>query len=283
VILAIDARNKDIYLGFLELGSSGERRWLSKSRLGVLAGRRADDYALLFSLYADRAAETAGRPGGAHPPRVEGAWLSSVVPSLTRELAAAIRSAFGIACSVVGPGTKSGVKIRTDSPSEVGSDLVCEALAARALVRGPAIVVDFNSVIAFTAVGKGGELLGVAISPGVATSQAALRASAALLPEVSLAGPSAPAIGRNTAQSVRAGLLVGCEGMVERITRRQSEEMVAMGEALSPEEVEVIATGDEEGQAIAASLGLGRFVPDLVLEGLAILACRSASPAIALA
>ena len=48
-----------------------------------------------------------------------------------------------------------------------------------------------------------------------------------------------------------------------------------MGEADSPNAVAVIGTGGDEGRLIFASLGVGRFVPDLVLEGLAIIASRA--------
>jgi type III pantothenate kinase len=181
---------------------------------------------------------------------------------------------------------RTGVKIRTDVPSEVGSDLVCAAAAVRELVDGPCVIVDFDAAIAFSAIGRSGDFLGAAIAPGIGTAAAALREAAALLPEVPLAWPlpgrsddPGPAIGKSTAQSVRAGIGFGYAGLVDRIVRRQREELVALGEADTPEAVAVIGTGDEEGRELFSSLGLGRFIPELVLEGVAIIAARVAPAA----
>ncbi len=280
MLLALDVRNRAISVGFYErpsTGIPGTGRWLSRRRLGAMPGRSADEYALLLGSLAAEARGPAA--GGA----VDAAWMSSVAPSLGRELGRAVESAFGLTCTVVGPGVKTGVRIRSDVPSEVGSDLICAAAAARELVGGACVVVDFDAAIAFSAVGRSGDFLGAAIAPGLGTAAVALRAMAAQLPEVPIewsasghAEDSGSAIGRNTAQAVRAGMVIGFAGLVERVVRRQCEELAAMGEADSPEAVTVLGTGDEEGRELFASLGLGRFIPELALEGIAIIAARAA-------
>jgi type III pantothenate kinase len=269
LLLAIDARSRAISIGFFERdagASPGMGRWLSRRRLGAVPGRSADEYALLLRSLSGEAVL-----------RVDAAWMSSVAPSLGRELGRAVASAFGLPCSLVGPGVRTGVKIRTDMPSEVGSDLVCAAAAAKDLVGGPCVIVDFDAAIAFSAVGRSGDFLGAAIAPGIGTAAESLREAAALLPEVPLEGPRT-AIGKNTAQSIRAGIGIGYAGLVERIVRCQREELAAMGEADSPDAVAVVGTGGEDGRELLDSLGLGRFVPDLVLEGLAIIAARATPP-----
>jgi type III pantothenate kinase len=265
LLLAIDARNRAIAIGF----RSGSV-WLARHRIAAAPGRLADEYALLLRAFA-REAGPSGEAGGA---RVDSAWLSSVVPSLSVELRAAVASAFGLSCSAVGPGLRTGVRIRTDVPSEVGSDLVCAAAAARELARGACVVVDFDAAVAFSAIGRDGDFLGAAIAPGLGTAAESLRASAALLPAVPMEGPVV-AIGRTTAQSIRAGIGIGYLGLVESVVRAQAEELVALGEAESPGAVELLGTGGEEGRALLAALGRGRFVPDLVLEGLAIIAAKN--------
>jgi type III pantothenate kinase len=288
VLLALDARNRAVSIGFYEQAEAGlpyKGRWLSRRRLGAIPGRSADEYALLFrSLAAEAGLGIAGQ--GRRAQNVDAAWMSCVAPSLGRELGPAVGSAFGLTCATIGPGVRTGVKIRTDVPSEVGSDLVCAAAAVRELVDGPCVVVDFDAAIAFSAVGRSGDFLGAAIAPGIGTAAAAMRGAAALLPEVPLAWPTpgrsddpGPAIGKSTAQSVRAGIGIGYAGLVDRIVRRQREELAAMGEADAPEDVAVIGTGDEEGRELFSSLGLGRFVPELVLEGVAIIAARAAPAA----
>jgi type III pantothenate kinase len=277
VLLALDARSHAISIGFFEGDAgalAGKGSWLPRRRLGVISGRSADEYALLLRAFAKEAGSGAG---------VDEAWMSCVAPALGRELGRAVVSAFGLPCFLVGPGVRTGVKIRTDVPSEVGSDLVCSAAAARDIVGGPCVIVDFAAALAFSAIGRSGDFLGAAIAPGIGTAAESLRGAAALLPEVALAlsqagreDDPAPAIGKSTAQAVRSGIGIGYAGLVERIVRRQREELAALGEADSPEAVAVIGTGDEEGRALFASLALGRFVPDLVLEGLALIAARAA-------
>ena len=271
MLLAIDARNRSIYVGF-----RSEGKWLARKRIASVPARSADEYSLLFGAFAREL-----------PGVVNNAWVSSVVPSLTRELRGGVESAFGISCSFVGPGIRTGVRLRVDVPSEVGSDLVCAAVAAADIAKRAAVVVHFDAAIAFSALGRTGDFLGAAIAPGFYTGIESLRASAALLPEVALGqsfvldGPSASgigqAIGKNTAQSVRAGVLLGYTGLVERIVGAQVAELVASGEADAPGDVAVIGSGGEEGRAIFATLGIGQFVPDLVLKGLALIAERSSS------
>ena len=144
----------------------------------------------------------------------------------------------------------------------------------RVRLAGGKAVVDFDAAIAFSAIGREGDFLGAAIAPGVDTALESLRASAALLPEVQLEGPVA-AIGKNTPQSIRAGICIGYAGLVDRVARSQAEELVALGEADSPDAVTLLGTGGEEGRAILAAIGRGRFIPDMVLEGIAIIAAKN--------
>jgi type III pantothenate kinase len=278
VLLAIDARNRAISIGFRDAG-----KWAAKRHIAAAPARSADEYEFILASFAERLEG-----------KVDEAWMSSVVPSLARPLREAVGAAFGVECRTVGPGVRTGVRIRTDIPSEVGSDLVCAAAAAADLARGPAVVVHFDAAVAFSALGRSGDFLGAAIAPGFYTGIESLRASAALLPEVALAQYAAgafggarpeaeragipvgfgPAIGKNTIQAVRAGMTLGYAGLVERLARAQSEELVALGEAGSTKEVALLGSGGEEGAAIFAELGKGRFVPDLALEGLALIASR---------
>jgi type III pantothenate kinase len=267
VLLAIDARNRAIAIGFRSEGA-----WLIRRRIAAAPLKSSDEYALLLRAFAQEAGLALIGGGGAS--RVDSAWMSSVVPSLTRELRAGVLSAFGLPCSIIGPGVRTGVKIRTDVPSEVGSDLVCAAAASRGLVRGACVIVDFDAAIAFSAIGREGEFLGVAIAPGIETAALSLRASAALLPEAARGGGTA-AIGKNTAQAIWAGIDIGYAGLVERIVRSQAEELVALGEADRPEAIAVIGTGGEEGRVPFAALGRGSFVLDLSLEGIALIADKN--------
>jgi len=265
VLLALDARNGSVSVGFRADG-----RWLTIKKLGAHAGRSPDEYAILLKAIAGEA-----RPGGNEGRPVARAWMSSVVPSLAPVLREAVSTAFGLECSVVGPGARTGVRIRTDNPSEVGSDLVCSAAAAHEAIGKACVVAYYGVALAFSAIGRSGDFLGCAIAPGVSTAAESLRAVAAQIPDVRIES-GAPALGRNTSQSVRAGIFEGYRGLTERIIRRQREEMAAMGEAEDPSAVEVIGSGEEIGREILKSLGFEVFVPELAMEGIAIIADRAA-------
>jgi len=267
VLLALDARNSGIVAGFRD----GDG-WKSIVRLGV--DRSADEIGILLEAAAARAGV------GTTTASVDEAWLSCVVPALTSRLVHAVREAFGIDASTVGPGTRTGLKIRTDNPSELGSDIVCSCVAARCVAarcvaareitsreaESPAvIVVDFEAALVVSAVNADGELLGVSIAPGLETAARSLRASAAQIPEIRLDVPRR-AIGKNTAQSLQSGIVLGYGGLVSRLVELMSAEMG--GSAL------VIGTGDETGRTVLESAGYDRFVPNLALDGLSILAER---------
>ncbi|HET7839931.1 MAG TPA: type III pantothenate kinase, partial [Rectinemataceae bacterium] len=235
MLLALDARNRSVTVGLRDGGD-----WLTIRRLGSDRERTADEYALLLQAVRE-AAPASGKA-------IDSAWISSVVPALTPRLVEAVASAFGLQASVIGPGVRTGVKIRTDLPSEVGSDLVCVAAAARELVKGACVVVDFGAAIAFSAINAAGEFLGAAIAPGIETAQAALRSTAAQIPDVRLEPPRF-AIGRNTAASIQSGILLGYSGLVSRLVGLMREELgAAHGGSGGSSSVDVIGTGDALGR-----------------------------------
>ncbi len=294
MLAAIDIRNKTLTVGLkgskIDEGqdsangavySSGSA-WLAIRRFGATTFRSSDEYAMLMrqmlfelGLYPDLGS-TKGLvlPSDAVSWSV---WISSVVPAMTPTVCAAAFDVFGVEPRLVGPGTKTGIKIRTDLPGEVGSDLVCAAVAGRKLIKGPFLVVDFGVAIALSAVNASGEFLGAAFAPGVETQAESLRQQAAQLYEVRLDFPD-HAIGRCTAESTRAGILLGTVGMVRELIRSMKGELV-QGESASTglESIPVLGSGDIIGKEILRRLGYETFVPFLVLEGLAAIAEKALS------
>jgi type III pantothenate kinase len=261
MLLAIDARNSSLSMGF-RIGEA----WASIGRLGLAPERTADEYALFF----EAAWERARKAGKEEAPRggVTEAWLSSVVPSQTPRIVRAVEMAFGVAATVVGPGVRTGIKIRTDFPSEVGADLVCAAVAAREALGSPCLVVNFGSVLSISAVDAAGDFVGAAFAPGIEAAAGSLRSLAAQIPEVRLIKPER-AIGRSTVQSVQAGVVLGYGGLVSRLVDLMSRELLD-----GPGRVAVVGSGSDEGRALMEAEGLGDFIPDLVLEGLALISAR---------
>ena len=98
---------------------------------------------------------------------IKGCAISSVVPSLTQEFIEMSEKYFLQSPLIYSPEINIGMKINTDYPSEVGHDLIVNALAARKLYGKPVIIVGFGTATSFVAVGETGDLEGVAIAPGV--------------------------------------------------------------------------------------------------------------------
>src|SRR5207248_5410556 len=131
-------------------------------------------------------------------------------------------------------GMKTGMAIRTERPQELGTDRLCNAVAAYYKCGGACVVADFGTTINFDAVSQQGELLGAAIAPGVDISLEALHQRTAKLPKVELSEPKA-AIGRDTVSAVRSGVVFGFAGSVDGIVRRIRDEL--------GDEATAIATG----------------------------------------
>ena len=115
MILAVDIGNTHILLG----GFDG-KKILFTELLTTHTRSTELEYASLL--------ETALRFNDMSFDEVSGAIVSSVVPSVTKNICRAIERFTGEAPMVVGPGVKTGLKIRTDNPAQVGSDLIMAAV-----------------------------------------------------------------------------------------------------------------------------------------------------------
>ena len=186
--------------------------------------------------------------------------LASVVPGVMHSLTSALIRYLHIQPMIVGPGIKTGIKIQTDNPREVGADKIVDAVAAFEKYGGPVLVLDFGTATTYDLVdGEGVFSCGV-IAPGVRISAKALWEDAAKLPEIEIKKPKT-ILARETISSMQAGLIYGQIGQTEYIIRKVREES-------GLESMKVVATG-----------GLGRVIADetstidvydstLTLEGL---------------
>ncbi len=253
MLLAISAGNTNIALGIYQQG-----QWTHHWRIRTVPDKMPDEYGVLFRELM--------RDEGLHMGDVRRAVLSSVVPPLTGALADILKRQMGCEPLVIGPGVRTGLRIRTDNPTEVGADLVANAVAAYARFQSNCIVVDFGTALTFTAVAEPGDLLGVAIAPGLNSAAGALSRDTAQLPRVQLIPPPT-AIGRNTTHSIQSGLVYGYVGLVEALIGRMRQELG--GQAC------VVATG---GLAPIIAPLTDRFTevdPWLSLEGLRIIVERN--------
>jgi type III pantothenate kinase len=182
--------------------------------------------------------------------QVTGAIVSSVVPPLDTTVRRAIESYCKVKPIFVEPGTRTGLPILTDNPSEVGADRIVNCVAAIDLVRSgalasgsaaaspasttepnsangsqpPIIVVDFGTATTFDCISRRGEFVGGAIAPGLGISAEALFARAARLPRIDIRKP-AKVLGTGTVDNLQIGLYYGYIGLVDGILARMIEEL----------------------------------------------------------
>jgi len=210
-LLAIDIGNTNIVLGLYE-GEQLVTQW----RIATDHARMPDEYAVLLrNLFAH---------AGQDPDSVQGIVLASVVPPLTGTFTEMSERYWGQRPLVVDAGVRTGVRVRYDSPRDVGADRVVNAVATYRLYGGPACVVDFGTATTFDAISAEGDYLGGALAPGIYIAAEALFTHTAKLRRIDIARPP-QAIGTNTVHAMQSGLLFGYVGLVEEMMARFREEL----------------------------------------------------------
>ncbi len=222
MLLAIDIGNTNTTFGLFN-GSE----LVADFRLRSERDRTGDEYAsLLASLLFARDFTLRD---------VTAVSMAYVVPPVGAALRDLSERYFGVEPLVVTSQTDTGLEIRYDPPQAVGADRIVNAFAARALYAGggdeiplaACVVVDYGTATTLDAVSADGKYLGGAIMPGVGISLDALFGQAALLSRVELVAPMG-AIGANTADALRSGILFGyaeqTDGMIARFLHELGDE-----------------------------------------------------------
>ena len=246
MLLVLDIGNTNVTLGVFE-GSALKSTW----RLATDARRMPDEYGFFMANIMSYR--------GVQPSDITGACICSVVPPLIPTFEEVCRNYFAVQPLTVSAGVKTGISIQYDSPRDVGTDRVADAVAALRLYGGPVIVVDFGTATVFDAVSADGKYLGGALAPGINLSADALYQSTSQLRRVELV-PPATAIGKNTVAAMQSGLIFGYIGLVEGMVARFKSE-------LGPE-AKVIATGGLAELMARETTVFDAVNPDLTLLGL---------------
>ena len=134
MLLAVDVGNTNVTFGLFD----GERL-AADWRVTSHRDRTADEMAVeLRDLFALKGLDLG---------LVTGVVVSSVVPNLNPALIEASRRYLKCEPVMVGPGVKTGVKVRYESPRDVGADRIANALAAFTKYGGPIVVIDFGTAV----------------------------------------------------------------------------------------------------------------------------------------
>ena len=249
MILTVDIGNSNIVLG----GVEGDRI-VFEARLRTDTTKTSDEYSidLKMILEVNHVATDA----------IEGSIVASVVPPVLNSIQTAIMKLIGKKCLVVGPGLKTGLNIAIENPAQTGADLVVGCVAALREHKPPMIVVDMGTATTMVVLDKNGALVGGCICPGVRISQDALSAKTALLPGIQLDQPK-KAIGRNTIDCMRSGIMMGNACMIDGMVERMEEELGY--------KTTVIATGGIAKFIVPMCKNQVIYDKDLIVKGLAAL------------
>lgn len=204
MLLTIDIGNTETTLGLFD-GDVLREHW----RLTTTSSRTADEARVLLTQLV--------HPDG--NARVTGVALCSVVPPATQAIVNACDVAFGVTPVVVDARSRLPVLLDVDEPLTVGADRVVNTLAASQIFGRDTIVVDLGTATTYDCVTARGSFFGGIIQPGVQSSASSLFSKTAMLPSTALATPTR-AIGTNTVDCIRAGVVYGAADSIDGLIRR---------------------------------------------------------------
>jgi len=256
MLFTIDVGNSETKLGVFRANGPGTfgpllRTW----RVTTDRRRTADEYGIVFAQLLAIAGLDAGT--------IKSIVISSVVPFLDLTLTEACSAYFDREPTFFKTAQQRLIEVRTERPTEVGTDMVVAALGGRDTYGAPLIVIHYGTASTFTAISAEGALLGTAIAPGIQISIEALAGRTAKLPQIRLEAPPS-AIGRETVGSLQSGVVFGFVGQTEGLVARIRQELGA--------EAKVIATGGLAEVVASQTRCVDAVHPYLTLEGLRIFA-----------
>ena len=249
MIIAVDIGNTNIVVGGIEADHVLFTERLS-TRTDKTELEYAIDFKLIFELHSISRAQ------------VEGSIISSVVLPLSNIIKTALTKLIPKEPLIVGPGVKTGLSIRIDNPTQLGSDLVVTAVAAIAAYPVPSIIIDMGTATTFSVINDKRQYIGGAIAPGAAVALNSLSSQTSQLPFISLEAPK-HVIGSNTIDCMKSGSLFGNAAMIDGMIRRIKKEI--------GENAIVVATGGIAPAILTYCEESISYDSDLMLKGLALI------------
>lgn len=223
MLLAIDVGNSNTSVGLFDQ----EKNLRFLAYLDTDSRKTADQISIdlmnLFTLYHYSYTD------------VTGAILCSVVPPLNFMMEKALTRLLGKPPMVVGPGVKTGLNIRLAVQTQMGADIVADAVAALEIFQAPIITIDMGTATTIGVISEGRTYEGGMLLPGVNVSLEALSRQTAQLPAISLQAPKT-LIGKTTEECMRSGIVYGTAAMLDGLIDRIREEFPG-------KTVNIVATG----------------------------------------
>lgn len=230
MILAVDVGNTNITMGVYQ-----DATLKATFHIMTKTPRTSDEYGVpITQLLKTR---------GVGISDLEGSVVASVVPDVMHSFLGALARYTRTRPLIVGPGTKTGIRIITEDTRAIGADRMVDAVAAYEKYGGPVLVLDFGTATTYDLITARGEFAAGITAPGIRISSEALWTQAAKLPNIEIRKPKS-ILAQETISSMQAGLVYGQIGQTEYIIRKVKEESGIM-------DLKVVATG-----------GLGRLIAD---------------------
>ena len=250
MVITIDVGNTNITVGVFR----GDEV-MATFRITTKMPRTSDEYGMLLSNLLEQ--------NKIRHDDIEDAIIASVVPNVMHSLEGAIIKYFGINPIIVEPVTKTGNRVVTENPRQIGADRIVDAVAAYVKYGGPVLVLDFGTATTYDLITEDGRFTAGITAPGIRISSEALWKETAKLPNIEIRKPKT-ILAQETITSMQAGLMYGQIGQTEYIIRKVKEES---GLA----ELKVVATGGL-GRAIADETdSIDIYDSSLTLDGLRII------------
>lgn len=250
MLLVIDVGNTNITLGVFK-----KEELLGTFRMTTKLPRTSDEYGIMLKELVERQ--------GISSKDIDAVIIASVVPDIMHSLGSAMIKYFGIKPVVVSAGIKTGIRIVTENPKQVGADRIVDAVAAYTLYGGPVIVIDFGTATTYDIVGPEATFEGAVIAPGIRTSAQAMWGQAAMLPAIEIKKPDT-ILAKETVSSMQAGIVFGQIGQVEYIVDRIRRES-------GYTDAKVVASGGLGNIIAKETKVIDVYDPQLTLKGLRII------------
>lgn len=255
MLLVIDVGNTNTVIGVFK-----DNDLIHDWRIRTIRDTTADEFNILAkALFADK---------GISPANIVKIVISSVVPPAVSILNTFCKKyLFREPLWINADSVKKLMPVLYNNPDEVGADRIVNAIAAFEKYRQSLIVIDFGTATTFDAISEKGEYLGGAITPGIMISSEALFHNASKLPRVEIFMTPENVIGKNTIDSIKAGIIYGNAALVDGMVTRMAEEMNS-----TPK---IIATGGLAVLIADVSNSVEEVESSLTLEGLRIISDKT--------